>query len=166
LEVPLLTAFSKRSNDQRASEAVALLGELRAAHESLQACFRDLEKVLAEPSFDATALVSVRLRLAGLRLTRGPLITKLSEFLVGNVTPSEEGMLAELRSSHVSLLQKATAHTGKWTLDAIATDWERYRTETREMVGRWAEKAEREQRLVYPLVQRWVGAGRALSRES
>ena len=152
-------ALWKRSNDQRAKDAVALLRELREAHESLRACSRDLDRVLAQDMFDAGALVSVRLRLAGLRLTRGPLITKVSEFLVGNVTPREEGMLAELRSSHVSLLQKATAHTGKWTLDAIATDWERYRTDTRELVGRWADKAEREQRLIYPLVERWADAG-------
>lgn len=154
----MLTALSKRFDNRRAREANALLSELRDAHEKLRSCFRELDNVLAEPTFDACALVSIRLRLAGLRLTRGPLITKLSDFLVGNVTPAEEGMLAELRASHVSLLQKATAHTGKWTLDAIASDWERYRAETRELVGGWAEKAEREQRLVYPLVERWVTA--------
>jgi hypothetical protein len=155
----LLTALSKRADPQRATDAAALLNELREAHDSLRACFRDLEKVLAEDLFDATALVSLRLKLAGLRLTRGPLITKVSEFLVGNVSPREEGMLAELRASHVALLQKATAHTGKWTLDAIASDWDKYRAETRALVSGWAEKAEREQQLVYPLVQRWVNAG-------
>lgn len=152
------TAFSKRSDDPRVKEAVALLEELRDAHESLRTCFRQLDKVLAEPAFDAPPLVAVRLKLAGIRMTRGPLITKLSDFLVGNVSPREEGMLAELRSSHVALLQKATAHTGRWTLDAIASDWERYRAETRELVSGWAEKAEREQMLVYPLVQRWADA--------
>lgn len=132
------------------------MSELREAHESLEACFRELDAVLDQPAFDAGALVSVRLRLAGLRLTRGPLITKLSDFLVGNVGPAEEGMLAELRASHVRLLQKATAHTGKWTLDAIATDWEQYRKATRELVAHWAEKAKREQQMIYPLVERWA----------
>jgi hypothetical protein len=159
LEVDLRIALPKRSIDQRAEDADALLGELRDAHESLRTCFRELDKVLAEPAFDAAALVSVRLRLAGLRLTRGPLITKLSEFLVGHVSHAEEAMLAELRASHVALLQKATAHTAKWTLDAIATNWEQYRSETETMVRGWAEKAEREQRLVYPLVRRWAKVG-------
>ena len=153
------TALSKHFSGERAKDAAALLSELREAHDALTACFRELNKILAEPGFDAGALMSVRLRLAGLRLTRGPLITKLSEFLVGNVTPKEEGMLAELRSSHVALLQRATAHTGKWTLDAIATGWEQYRTDTRELVRHWAEKAEREQRLIYPLVRRWADDG-------
>jgi len=156
----LLTALSRHFDHQRGKEAIALLGELRDAHDSLQACLRELDKVLAQPMFDATALVSVRLRLAGLRLTRGPLITKLSDFLVGNVSPREEGMLAELRSSHVALLQKATAHTGRWTLDAIASNWEGYRQETYELVRGWGEKAEREQRLVYPLVERWANIRR------
>lgn len=149
-------ALSKRVDEQRAKQAVALLGELRATRESLEACFRELDKVLAQSRFDAGALVSVRLKLAGIRLTRGPVITKLSEFLVGNVTPAEEAVLAELRSSHVSLLQKATAHTCKWTLDAIAADWSQYRRDTHELLRCWSEKAEREQQLVYPLVQRWT----------
>jgi len=128
--------------------------EILAAHESLQACFREMEEVLAKPVFDASALTSIRLKLAGLRLTRGPLIMRVAQALVGKVTDKEAEMLAELRLSHQRLLQSATAHTSRWTLEAIAANWPHYRDETRVLMRQWVRKAELEQRLVYPLVGR------------
>jgi len=57
--------------------ASTLLREIDEATSTLNACLSELEEVLAQPEFDASALTSVRLRLAGIRLTRGPLITRL-----------------------------------------------------------------------------------------
>ena len=117
-----------------------------------------MDQILSKREFDAAALTSVRLKLAGIRLTRGPLISKVADFLAGKVTVQEQAMLAELRGSHQRLLQTATMHTSKWTLDAIATNWAQYRAETRELMRQWQAKVEREQRLVYPLVQRCARA--------
>ena len=144
----------KPMSRHQTSEANAILRELRETQESLEACFKELEAVLCRPDFDGTALTSVRLKLAGLRLTRGPLITKVADLLAGQVTPAEDAMLEELRASHHRLLKTATVHTSKWTLDAIASDWTEYRRETRELMRKWVRKAQQEQRLVYPLVQR------------
>lgn len=138
----------------RANEAAALQQEMREAHESLRSCFRAMEEVLARPTFDAGALTSVRLKLAGLRLTRGPLITRVFQTLAGVVTEDEAQILEQLRTSHQRLLQTATAHTRKWTLEAIGANWSRYRDETRVLMNQWIKKAEHEQRLVYPLVRR------------
>ncbi|HJU77040.1 MAG TPA: hypothetical protein VJ597_03820 [Sphingomicrobium sp.] len=137
-----------------AGDAASLESEICEAHASLQSCFREMEEVLARPEFDATALTSVRLKLAGLRLTRGPLITKVAMALVGKVTEQEAAVLEELRTSHQELLQTATAHTSKWTIDAIAQNWPQYRQETRALIQQWVIKAEREQHLVCPLVRR------------
>jgi len=145
---------AKQVNSLRSSEASSLLREIEQAHQSMQSCFREMEQVLTRPTFDAGALTSVRLKLAGIRLTRGPLITRVADVLAGNVTQQEDAMLEELRSSHQRLLQTATAHTARWTLEAIAMNWTQYRDETRQLMRQWVRKAEREQRLVYPLVKR------------
>jgi len=144
----------KKSESLRACEANALQHEIREAHGAMQSCFREMERVLASSSFDAGALTLVRLKLASIRLTRGPLIMRVAEVLAGNVTDEESAMLEQLRASHRRLLQTATAHTSKWTLDAIAADWPGYRRETRDLMRNWMDKAEREQRLVHPLVRR------------
>jgi hypothetical protein len=148
----------RRVENLRSREANTLQREIEQAHESLQSCFREMERVLARPKLDAGALTSVRLKLAGLRLTRGPLITRVGDALSGSVTTEEEVMLEDLKASHQRLLQTATAHTARWTLEAIAADWSQYRDETRELMRQWMKKAEREQRLVYPLVRRWAEA--------
>lgn len=146
----------ERSFPLRWNEAAALQQEMQQAYESLQSCFREMEEVLSRPTFDAGALTSIRLKLAGLRLTRGPLITRIALALAGHVNAEEAEMLAQLRASHQKLLQTATAHTSKWTLEAIGRQWSRYRDETRELMRQWMKKAEREQELVYPLVRRCV----------
>lgn len=141
----------------RGREASVLLRELHDAHDAVRQCLRDLDKVLAGQSLDASALTSVRLRLAGVRLTRGPLITRASEFLSGHVTAAEKAMLENLRSSHLELLQAATIHTAKWTLESISRNWTQYRRETRDLVRKWEAKAEHEQRFVHPLIERCAG---------
>ena len=147
-------AVSAQTASLPSGGSASLERDIREAHASLQACFRQMEEVLARPEFDATALTTVRLKLAGLRLTRGPLITRVALGLAGKLTKEEAAMLAELRSSHLSLLQTATAHTSKWTIDAIVSNWPEYRRETRNLMQRWVAKSEREQRLVCPLVRR------------
>lgn len=154
-------AAARLSDLPPSSHAEAVLRELHETAESLHACLGELEAVLAQSAFDAGALTSVRLKLAGLRLTRGPLINKVADLLSGKVTEAEELMLAELRASHHRLLQTATKHTAKWSLEAISRNWPEYRRATRELVRQWAAKADREQRLVYPLVQKRAELGRS-----
>ena len=148
----------KKNDDRRFDLASILLREIDEATSTLDACLSDLEKVLERPSFDAGALTSVRLRLAGIRLTRGPLIMRVSDFLAGHVTEAEQASLDELRMSHQRILQMATAHTAKWTLDAISTDWITYRRETRTLVDRWRAKANHDEQLIYPMIKKAVGS--------
>jgi len=137
--------------------ASTLLREIDEATSTLNACLSELEEVLAQPEFDASALTSVRLRLAGIRLTRGPLITRLSDFLSARATPAQQAALDELRVSHQRILQAATLHTAKWTLSAISGDWLTYRRETRALVSRWRAKSNQDAQLIYPLIERAVG---------
>jgi len=150
-------AAVKRVDDLQSPEVSALQREISQAHDLMHCCFREMEKILAMPELDASALTSVRLKLAGIRLTRGPLITRVADALANKVTEDEQAMLEELRFSHQRLLKSATAHTAKWTLDAIAQNWSRYRSETRALMAQWQTKADREQRLVQPLVKRCAG---------
>src|SRR6185369_1061774 len=98
-------------------------------------------------------------KLAGLRLTRGPLVVRVHDLLSGNVGEREDRLLAELRESHLRLLKAATAHTARWSLAAIEEDWEEYRAQTRNLMRSWITKANREQRLIIPLVQMIASQG-------
>ena len=80
------SAAAKQTDCLQSSGALSLERDIREAHETLRACFREMEEVLARPDFDSTALTTVRLKLAGLRLTRGPLITRVAVALAVRVT--------------------------------------------------------------------------------
>ena len=147
----------KKLDDGPFDPASILLREIDEATTTLNACLGELEDVLAQPAFDASSLTSVRLRLAGIRLTRGPLISRLSDFLAGRLTEAEQAALDDLRTSHQRMLQTATAHTSKWTLDAISRDWLDYRRDTRALVSRWRSKSDQDAQLVYPLIKKVVG---------
>jgi hypothetical protein len=147
----------KSVDDNEFDLASILLRDIDEATSTLNACLGELEEVLAQSAFDASALTSVRLRLAGIRLTRGPLITRLSDFLVDRATEAEQVALDELRTSHQLILQAATAHTAKWTLDAISSDWLNYRRETRALVSRWRAKSDQDAQLIYPSIKKAVG---------
>ena len=150
-------AAAKYRNDDRLHPATILLRELDEATSTLTACLCDLEEVLAQPALDASALTSVRLRLAGIRLTRGPLIMRVIEFLAEQATEAEQAALDELKMSHHRILKAATAHTGRWTLDAISGDWLNYRRETRALVSRWRAKSKQDEQLIYPLIKKAAG---------
>lgn len=144
---------SARVSQARVTDARALLRDWDDAVRELAGCFGELEKILARPGPEPAALTSVRLRIAGLRLSRGSLASDVSTLLSGSLSDADEAMLQDLHRSHRTMLQIAAAHTGKWTLAAIAGNWAEYRRATRELILRWVAKVERERRLLYPLVQ-------------
>jgi hypothetical protein len=148
---------STKLDDSEFNLASALLREINEASSTLKACLGELDKVLAQPALDASALTSVRLKLAGIRLTRGPLIMRLSDFLASRVTATERAALDELKMSHQRILQAATVHTAKWTLDAISSNWLTYRRETRALVSRWRAKSDEDAQLIYPLIKKAAG---------
>lgn len=148
---------SAKLDDSEFNLASALLREINEASSTLKACLAELDEVLAQPALDASALTSVRLKLAGIRLTRGPLIMRLSDFLASRVTATERAALDELRMSHQRILQAATVHTAKWTLDAISSNWLTYRRETRALVSRWRAKSDEDAQLIYPLIKKAAG---------
>lgn len=140
----------------RNTPAAALLDELQSTYAELGNCMDQLHQVLDQPTPDLARLTTIRLRLAHLRLTRGPLMDKIAKCVAGKINASEAPALQEMRSAHQRLLEAATAHTGKWTLDAVKANWPEYRRATREVARRWLERAKADQQLLYPLVKKQV----------
>lgn len=134
--------------------AAALLLELVSAYGDLRESLVELEQLLTKPTFDRVGLTSIRLRIAELRLARGPLVGKIAAHLAGKVSESQSAQLREFRESHEAMLNAAAAHTNKWSMDAIDANWTEYRAATTEIARRWMEKIKAEQRVIYPLLRR------------
>lgn len=145
--------MSEKAQDGLPDPAL-LRSELDAAHQDLMSYIEQLEEVLAQPEPDRARLTTVRLQLAKLRLVHGPLITRVSMFAEAVARPDEANRLKELRSSNVRLLQLATAHIGKWPIEAVEADWLGYRQATRELLRRWTNKIQLDRQLLDTLLKR------------
>lgn len=141
---------------QSLTPAAALLDELQSTFADLGECLDQLQQLLDEPAPDLARLTTVRLRLARLRLMRAPLVEKISRCVAGAINPSEAAALQEMRSAHQRMLEAASAHTSKWTLDAVVANWAEYRSTTREVARHWLERAKADQQLLYPLVKKQI----------
>lgn len=133
---------------------MGLLHELHETYAELGECLNQLHQLLDRPAPDLGRLTTVRLRLARLRLSRGPLMDKISRFVAGKIDAAEQATLQQMRLDHQKMLEAASAHTGKWTLDAVEASWPEYRRATREVARRWLERAKTDQQQLYPLVRK------------
>lgn len=122
--------------------------ELQTAYQDMMSYIEELQQVLALPRPDRARLTTVRLQLAKLRLVHGPLITKISALATARATAHEAEEFKELRCSNDALLRLATAHIGKWNLEAVEADWSGYRESTRELLQRWTKKIHSDRQLV------------------
>ncbi|HXH52346.1 MAG TPA: hypothetical protein VNH53_02815 [Sphingomicrobium sp.] len=131
-----------------------LIAEFEHAYEELSQYVTELNNVLEQAKLDRAKLTTIRLKIAQLRLIRGPLIGKIAACLKNKISASEAQLLQELRRAHDELLRAASAHTGKWTMDAIEADWEGYRFKARQLARCWMEKVRWEQEILLPLLSR------------
>lgn len=149
-------AVAQPSSQARLSPSAALLDELQSTFAELVECMDQLQQLLDQPTPDLARLTTVRLRLAHLRLTRGPLMDRISRCVAGKINASEEAALQQMRAAHQQMLEAASAHTGKWTLDAVKANWPEYRRATRDVARRWLERAKADQQLLYPMIKKQV----------
>jgi len=149
-------AVAHERSEAAESTTGGLLAEVQNAYQELLSLLRELGELLAQPHPNLPQLTTTRLKLAHLRLSRGSLVFRISKCLAGKTSPSEAAILQQMREAHQQMLAAASAHTTKWTLDAVEADWPAYRRATREVARLWLEKAKAEQQLLYPLLKRHV----------
>jgi len=138
----------------RLAPGPALMVELQSAYDELRRCIAELTEVLDLPEPNRARLTSVRLKIATLRLARGPLVGKIAACLDGKTNSTEAELLRRLRTEHDEMLRKAATHTSQWSLDAVDRDWAGYRAATRKLLRCWREKMNWEQEVIYPLLKR------------
>jgi len=149
-----MEASPVRTTGARLAPGPALMLELQTAYDDLRRCIAELTDVLDLPEPNRARLTSVRLKIATLRLARGPLVGKIAACLDRKTDSSETELLRRLRTEHDELLRKAAAHTSKWSLEAVDLDWPGYRAATRQLLRCWIEKMNWEQEVIYPLLKR------------
>lgn len=127
-----------RRSDPR-SARTQLLAATQAACEAALATIADYEQLISEKQADTAKLISIRLQLAQNRLAHGAIVSLVAQYLRER-NPCAESTIRNLQPEHAGLLHRTSAHTQRWTLTAVENDWQRYCSETREMLVSWTQR--------------------------
>lgn len=112
----------------------------------------ELLELLDLPQLERARLTTVRLRLAQLRLVQGAAVGRIYKHLIASSDEAHANELKEMQANHLILLSMASAHTTKWTLDAIEAHWPEYIKATRAIVHLGIKKTNAERKSLYALI--------------
>lgn len=145
---------SKIRKSATESVGAQLLAELEHAYTDVEIYMAELAELLDLQQPDRARLTTVRLKLAQLRLVQGAAVSRIYRHLIANSDEAQGNELKEMHSSHLGLLNMTSAHTTKWTLDAIEADWPGYQKATRGIVHFGLEKMNAERKTLNSLLER------------
>lgn len=149
-------AVARPHSQPSIAPGAALLAEIESTYGELQECMDVLHQLLDQPGPHLAQLAAVRLRLAHLRLSRGPLMNRICRWLEGKVSAPDLAALHEIRNAHQKLLEVASDHTSRWSLDAVNANWPEYRRVSRDVARRWLERAHSDQEVLFPLLRKYA----------
>lgn len=136
------------------SVSAQLLAELECAYDEVKIYTGELALLLDLPQPDRTRLTTVRLKLARLRLVQGATIGRIYRHLIAKADEAEQDKLREMHSDHSRLLNAASVHTTRWTIDAIEADWPGYQSATQAIVRLGLEKMNAEHQKLQSLLKK------------
>jgi hypothetical protein len=116
-----------------------LLADVQAACEAVLETIAEYDELISRKEPDTAKLTSIRLQLAQNRLAHGSIVERVAEYLREH-NPSAELTIRNLQPEHAGLLHRTSAHTQRWTLVAVESDWPQYCSETREMLRCWTQR--------------------------
>lgn len=145
---------SKIRKSATESVAAQFLAELERAYADVKIYMVELAEVLDLPQLDRARLTTVRLKLAQLRLVQGGAVGRIYRHLIANSDETHRNELEEMHSNHLGMLNMTSAHTTKWTLDAIEAEWPEYVKAARAIVHFGLEKMNAEQKTLISLLKR------------
>ena len=130
---------SELTGAEAASLSARLQVEIECAYADIMDYATQIRQLIDHSQLDRALLTTVRLQLAQLRLVHGAAVNRVYRHLLAFANPAERAELDALRMSRQRLLQEAAAHAGQWSLEAVASNWYRYRLDTRAVIRRFVD---------------------------
>lgn len=144
----------------RADSAVGILFDrLREAHADLIGAIEELAQLTSGPFPDRQVLIDLRWAVSQTSLARRLLWGQIHTILARRVEPRFESDLRQLQKVDVELIGASAKHVGRWTIDAIAENWEGYCQASELMRSKMLDAIAEEKRLLYPILESLVSCG-------
>lgn len=150
-----IKTLRQRSNP---STCAALLSALKDADLRVENCLVEFERVTNNRQMDENAFGVTRMNVSQANLARRQVVGRVWMHLVNSLSPDEAQAMHKLRESDVELFQLMSGHIRRWTTAAVIADWDVYCEASRKIRSRLRETIQGEKRLLYPLLERQIGA--------
>jgi hypothetical protein len=138
----------------RADTGMAIwFDRLREAHAALIEAIEQLAQLASGPLPDRQVLVDLRWAVSQRSLDRRLLWGEIHTLLARRVEARFEHDLRQLQAVDVELIRASAKHVGRWTVDAIAEDWEGYCRASEVMRSQMLDAIAGEKRLLYPILE-------------
>ena len=141
----------------RADTGMAILFDrLMEAHAALIGAIEELEQLTSGPNPDRQVLIDLRWAVSQGSLARRLLWGQIHTLLARSAEARFEHDFRRLQEVDVELLRASAKHVGRWTIDAIAEDWEGYCQASKLMRSQMLDAIAGEKRLLYPIIESLV----------
>ena len=138
--------------EPRQQSAPGLLAELQAAHSTLLERIKELGEITAHAVPSRLEYTSARLRLSQASIARRSVLNRTLEYLGARVDAAGSQVLARVRAADGELIAHSVEHLGKWTAEAVGSDWAGYCDASRSMRDHMARTVNAEAELLQPLL--------------
>jgi hypothetical protein len=137
------------------SDAMAAfwLNSLKTAHSNLVSAIEALAKLTRGPLPKKDLLIEVRWAVSEASLVRRLLWGRIHAYLSQHGVEGVEDDLRHLQEVDSRLIRSSAEHVGRWSADAVMSDWPGYCQASERMRSKLIEAADEEKRLLYPILE-------------
>jgi hypothetical protein len=139
---------------ESAQVARTMLDQLRGAHHALLMEIANMESLTLERRLDTGRCMAGRWKISQASLARRMLSARICDYFLARCSLPDTDHLLDLRSADRELVGRSANHVATWSAQAISGDWRGYCAASRDIRARMNEHIVREQRALYPLLER------------
>jgi hypothetical protein len=127
-----------------------MLSELRSLHREIQSLLDEMDDLTSQSEPPLARLPVVRLALTRASRRRHKLLDGIYDQLIGSGSPRDRVALHTLRAEGRTALIASMEHIGRWSLPAVAANWNDYRSASATVRSAMRSRIKQEVAIVYP----------------
>lgn len=127
-----------------------MISELRSLHREIQSLLDEMDDLTSRSEPPMARLPVVRLALTRTSRRRHKLLDGIYDQLIGSGSPRDRVTLHALRAEGRAALIASMEHIGRWSLPAVAANWNDYRSASASVRCAMRARIKQEVAIVYP----------------
>lgn len=126
--------------------------DLQALHAEMTRLLDAIELQTSKAAPNMAELTSIRFQLTRASRHRTALVLELVERYVRQTSPAAKKQLESLRDDLQQARVTSASHIGRWTMQAIESDWDGYKAASQQIRARMRSQIDRERTILQTII--------------